>query len=153
MNEAEYEESYSYFISKKTTDYNVGMQFIEEVLEQIKRSERGGLLIIDSIYSFMNACFESCNIDHDNLEKTRKQADFVNRIRYMAKVSKTAVILINQASDNFDGRRIFPMGGNFIPALGPSWDLNMDETMEISKKGHVREIRILNSPKCKANSK
>ena len=71
----------------------------------------------------------------------------------MAKKSKAAVILINQASDNIDGRRIFSMGGNFIPALGPSWDLNMDESIELSKKGQVREIKILNSPKCKASSR
>ena len=77
----------------------------------------------------MNSCFESLNIDHDNLEKSRKQAEFVNRIRLMAKASRTAVIMINQASDNFDGRRTFSMGGNFIPALGPSWDLNMDESI------------------------
>ncbi len=47
----------------------------------------------------------------------------------MAKASRTAVIMINQASDNFDGRRTFSMGGNFIPALGPSYDLNMDESI------------------------
>lgn len=45
------------------------------------------------------------------------------------------------------------MGGNYVPALGPSWDLNMDESIEISKKGHVREIKVLNSPKCKVNTK
>ena len=101
----------------------------------------------------MNYYFENLGIEHDNLEKSRKQAEFVNRIRIMAKKSKVAVILINQASDNIDGRRIFSMGGNFIPALGPSWDLNMDESIELSKKGQVREIKILNSPKCKAGTK
>ena len=52
---------------KKTSDYNLGMQFIEEVLAQIKQSEKHGLLIIDSVYSFMNSCFENFNIEHDNL--------------------------------------------------------------------------------------
>ena len=123
---------------KKTTEYTNGMQFIEDVLGIINQTGKGGLLVIDSIYSFMNYYFENLGIEHDNLQKSRKQAQFVNRVRIMAKKSKVAVILINQASDNIDGRRIFSMGGNFIPALGPSWDLNMDESIEMSKKGQVR---------------
>lgn len=77
----------------------------------------------------MNSCFEHFNIESDNLEKSRKQADFVNRVRWMAKISKAAVLMINQASDNVDGRRSFGFNTNLVPALGPSWDLNMDESV------------------------
>lgn len=70
----------------------------------------------------------------------------------MSKASKAAVLMINQASDNVDGRRSFNFGGHLIPALGPSWDLNMDESIEISKKGQVREFKVINSPKCRVGS-
>lgn len=122
-------------------------------MNQIKETGRGGLLIIDSVYGLMNACFENFNIEHDNLEKSRKQAEFVNRLRWMAKVSKVSVLLINQASDNVEGRRSFSMGGNLIPALGPSWDLNMDESVEVCKRGQIRELRVINSPKSKVGEK
>jgi hypothetical protein len=56
----------------------------------------------------------------------------------MSKVSKVAVLMINQASDNMDGRRSFNFGGNLLPALGPSWDLNMDESIELCKKNQIR---------------
>lgn len=85
---------------KKTNEFMVGMQFVDEIMNQIKESGRGGLLIIDSIYGLMNSCFEHFNIEHDNLEKSRKQADFVNRLRWMAKTGRVSVLLINQASDN-----------------------------------------------------
>ena len=95
-------------------------------MNQIKETDKGGLLVIDSVYTLMNSCFEHFGIENDNLEKSRKQADFVNRVRWMSKVSRVAVLMINQASDNIDGRRSFGFGGNLLPALGPSWDLNMD---------------------------
>lgn len=60
--------------------------------------------------------------------------------------------MINQASDNVDGRRSFGFGGSLLPALGPSWDLNMDQSIELCKKGQVREFKIINSPKCKAGN-
>jgi hypothetical protein len=151
MNEAEYEECESNIFYKKTTDPTLGQQFIEETLAQIKQTERGGLLIIDSIYSFINAYIEGLGAEGDSVEKSRRQAELVNRIRSMAKVARVAVVMINQAVDCFDGRRSF--GGSVVPALGPSWDLNMDETIEISRKAQIREIRIINSPKCKANNK
>jgi hypothetical protein len=47
----------------------------------------------------------------------------------MSKLSKTAVLMINQASDNVEGRRSFGFGGSLVPALGPSWDLNIDESI------------------------
>lgn len=68
----------------------------------------------------------------------------------MAKVSKAAVLMINQASDNVDGRRSFGFNCSLVPALGPSWDLNMDESIELCKKGQVREFKIVNSPKCRS---
>lgn len=70
----------------------------------------------------------------------------------MSKASKVAVLMINQASDNVDGRRSFGFGGTLVPALGPSWDLNMDESIELCKKNLIREYKIINSPKCKAGS-
>jgi hypothetical protein len=56
----------------------------------------------------------------------------------MSKISKAAVLMVNQASDNVDGRRSFGVNNGLIPALGPSWDLNMDESIELCKKGQVR---------------
>jgi hypothetical protein len=47
----------------------------------------------------------------------------------MSKLSKVAVLMINQASDNVDGRRSFNFNATLLPALGPSWDLNMDESV------------------------
>ena len=70
----------------------------------------------------------------------------------MSKVSKAAVLFINQASDNIESRKSFGFVGNLLPALGPSWDLNMDESYELCKKGQIREFRIVNSPKCKAGT-
>ncbi len=61
--------------------------------------------------------------------------------------------MVNQASDNVDGRRSFGVNSGLIPALGPSWDLNMDESIELCKKGQVRQFKIINSPKCKAGDK
>lgn len=77
----------------------------------------------------MNSCFEHFGIENDNLEKSKKQADFVNRVRWMSKMSKAAVLMINQVSDNVEGRRSFGQPGAQVPALGPSWDLNMDESI------------------------
>lgn len=107
-------------------------------MNQIRESNRGGLLVVDSVYTLMNSCFEHFGIENDNLEKSKRQVDFVNRIRWMSKISKAAVLLINQASDNVDGRRSFGFQGSLLPALGPSWDLNMDESIELCKKGQIR---------------
>jgi hypothetical protein len=68
----------------------------------------------------------------------------------MSKISRAAVLMINQASDNVEGRRSFGFNTALIPALGPSWDLNMDESIELCKKNQIREFKIINSPKCKA---
>lgn len=67
MNESEYEERENYFLYKKTDDYEVSMLFIEEAMAQIRSSDNGGLLIIDSVYGLMNSCFEQHNIERDNL--------------------------------------------------------------------------------------
>jgi hypothetical protein len=56
----------------------------------------------------------------------------------MSKISRAAVLMINQASDNIEGRRSFGFNTVLLPALGPSWDLNMDESIELCKKGQIR---------------
>jgi hypothetical protein len=74
------------------------------------------------------SCFEYHQIDSDSYEKSKKQAQLINRIRWLAKMSSCAVLLINQASDIMDKKRS-SLGRNIIPALGPSWDLNIDENI------------------------
>jgi hypothetical protein len=43
------------------------MQFIEETMSQIRETDKGGLLIIDSIYTLINSCFEHFGIESDYL--------------------------------------------------------------------------------------
>jgi len=57
--------------------------------------------------------------------RTRKQAEVVNRLRWLAKMSGVAVLLINHAADVIDKRRS-SNGRSIVPALGPSWELNID---------------------------
>jgi hypothetical protein len=41
---------------KKASDFQQGYLFIEDSMEKIKKSARGGLLIIDSIHTFVTSC-------------------------------------------------------------------------------------------------
>jgi hypothetical protein len=76
----------------------------------------------------------------------------MNRIRWLAKMSSCAVLVINQASDIIDKKRS-SLGRSIIPAMGPSWDLNVDENIELTKKGEIREMVTINSPKCETGDK
>lgn len=76
----------------------------------------------------MQSCYEYFNIENDNMERSKRQAQFINRLRWFAKTSNVAVILINHAADIVDKRRSSLNRGT-IAALGPSWDFNIDENI------------------------
>ena len=40
-----------------------------------------------------------------------------------------------------------------MPSLGPSWELNMDESIELTRRGEVRELVVINSPKAPCDCK
>lgn len=61
-----------------------------------------------------------------------------------------AVLFINHAADVVDKRR-GSSGRSIVPTLGPAWELNIDENIYLTRKGSIREISIINSPKCKVN--
>jgi hypothetical protein len=68
----------------------------------------------------------------------------------MGKTSGVAILAINQASDTLEAKRNASGFGSVLhPALGPAWDYNMDESMELCRKGPIREMRVVNSPKSK----
>jgi hypothetical protein len=64
-------------------------------------------------------------MENDAFQKSRKQAEIINRLRWIAKMSGTAVLLVNHASDLLDRRRA-SSGRSIVPTLGPSWELNID---------------------------
>lgn len=74
----------------------------------------------------MTSCFEYHHIDDDSFARSKRQAEFVNRIRWLAKMASTSVLLINHAADVLDRRRSSANGRTIVPALGPSWELHMD---------------------------
>ncbi len=94
-------------------------------MAKVKKGGRGGLLIIDSVHAFITSCLEQWVVDNDPFQRSRKQAEIVNRIRWLAKMSSSAVLLINHAADLVDKRRNSG-GRNLVPTLGPSWELNID---------------------------
>jgi ABC-type branched-subunit amino acid transport system ATPase component len=53
-------------------------------------------------------------------QKSKKQAEIVNRIRWLAKMAGVAVILINHAADVIDKRR-GSSGRTIVPTLGQAW--------------------------------
>jgi hypothetical protein len=69
----------------------------------------------------------------------------------MAKTTNTCVILINKVSDVLDKRRKSMTGRDTIPALGASWELNIDESLEMKKgeRSDIKELIVVHSPKCK----
>lgn len=71
------------------------------------------------------SCLEYHNIEQEVFQKSKKQAEIVNRIRCLAKVSGSAVLLINHAADVIDKRR-GSSGRTVVPTLGHSWELNID---------------------------
>lgn len=131
---------------RKASDFNQGNIFIEETMAIIKAKGRGGLLVIDSIHTFVNSLLENTGIENDNFQKSRKQAEIVNRLRWLAKMSGSAVLLVNHAADLIDKRRS-SSGRTIVPTLGASWELNMDESVYLTRKKEIRELTVIHSPK------
>lgn len=121
-------------------------------MKTIKEGGRGGVLIIDSVHSFVNSCLEFHNIENEVFHKSKKQAEIVNRIRWLAKMAGAAVLLTNHAADVIDKRR-GSSGRSVVPTLGQAWELNIDENLYLTRKGEIRELSIVHSPKCPRNSK
>lgn len=107
-------------------------------MKLIKEHAKGGLLVIDSIHTFMSSCFEFHHVENDHYQRSKRQAEVINRLRWLAKMSGTAVLVINHAADSIDKRRSEMMGRTIVPALGPSWELHIDESISLHKKGEVR---------------
>lgn len=62
-------------------------------------------------------------------------------------MSGSAVLIINHAADLMDKRRA-SFERTVVPSLGPSWELNIDENIYLTKKAALRELQIIHSPKC-----
>lgn len=137
---------------KKASDFQQGYLFIEDSMEKIKKSARGGLLIIDSIHTFVTSCLENCGIENDAFQKSRKQAEIVNRLRWLAKMSGAAILMVNHAADVLDKRRA-SSGRNIVPTLGASWELNIDESIYLTRKKEIRELTVIHSPKIQTGRK
>lgn len=121
-------------------------------MERIKKVGRGGLLVIDSVHTFITSCLENCGIDNDAFLKSRKQAEIVNRLRWLAKMSGAAVLLVNHAADLVDKRRN-STGRSIVPTLGASWELNIDECLYLTRKKEIRELVVIHSPKMRTGTK
>jgi len=80
------------------------------------------------------SCLEFHNIENDVFQKSKKQAEVVNRIRWLAKVSGAAVLFISHAADVIDKRR-GSSGRTVVPTLGNAWELNIDENIYLTRKG------------------
>jgi hypothetical protein len=132
---------------KKTSDFGLGYSFIEESMKKIKDSKAGGLLVIDSVHCFVMSCLENNSIENDAFQKSKKQAEIVNRIRWLAKVAGVAVLFLNHAADVIDRRR-GSSGRSVVPALGHAWELNIDENIYLTRKAEIRELSLIHSPKC-----
>ena len=76
----------------------------------------------------------------------------VNRLRWLAKIAGSAVLLVNHAADVIDRRRT-SNGRSIVPAMGPSWELNIDENIFLTRRKDIRELHIIHSPKCPSGSK
>ena len=79
-------------------------------------------------------CLDHNNIENDVFMKSKKQAEIVNRVRWLSKVAGSAVFLINHAADVIDKRR-GSSGRSVVPTLGAAWELNIDENMFLTRKG------------------
>ena len=64
----------------------------------------------------------------------------------------TAVLFINHAADVIDKRR-GSSGRTVVPTLGHAWELNLDENIYLTRKGDIRELSVVHSPKCPKNRK
>jgi adenylate kinase family enzyme len=79
-------------------DYPIQIDFLEDVFKEIQKSKKGGLIVIDNIYSLISSSFTHFKI-YDSFERTRKQAEIINRLRWLAKMSNAAVLILNKVSD------------------------------------------------------
>ena len=89
-------------------------------MKKIKEKGKGGLLIIDSVHYFVMSCLEHNNLENDMFQKSKKQAEIVNRLRWLSKIAGSAVLLLNHAADVIDKRR-GSSGRTIVPTLGHSW--------------------------------
>ena len=67
-------------------------------------------------------------------------------------MTNTCVILINKVSDVVNQKRKALLKRDTVPALGASWEHNVDESFEMRKSGgrkEIKEIVVIFSPKCK----
>lgn len=80
------------------------------------------------------SCLENNSIENDVFQKSKKQAEIVNRLRWLAKMAGAAVLLINHAADVIDKRR-GSSGRTVVPTLGHAWELNIDENIFLTRKG------------------
>ena len=69
----------------------------------------------------------------------------------MAKMTNSCVLLINKVSDIVNHKRKSMIGRETVPALGASWELNVDESFEMKKgsRADIKELVVISSPKCK----
>jgi len=68
-------------------------------------------------------------------------------------MSGSAVLIINHAADLLDNKRRGSSSRTIVPSLGPSWELNIDENIYLTRKGQIREMVIIHSPKCASYQK
>lgn len=64
-------------------------------------------------------------------------------------MSGAAVLLVNHAADLLDKRRS-SNGRTIVPTLGASWELNVDESIYLTRKKEIRELVVIHSPKMQA---
>ena len=65
-------------------------------------------------------------------------------------MTNTCVLLINKVSDVIDKKRRTLLGRDTVPALGASWEHNVDESFEMKKgsRSDIKELIVIASPKC-----
>ncbi len=67
-------------------------------------------------------------------------------------MSGAAILMINHAADVLDKRRA-SSGRNIVPTLGASWELNIDESIYLTRKKEIRELTVIHSPKIQTGRK
>ena len=62
------------------------------------------------------------------------------------------MLFVNHAADVIDKRR-GSTGRTVVPTLGHAWELNIDENIFLSRKGEIRTLSIVHSPKCSKSTR